>query len=124
MRDASKFGAETTASEVAEGIDLRGKLALVTGGSSGIGQETARVLAERGAHVVLTARDVPKGEGVAAAIRESADSWFPALDNIRRKQTEARRRHVWPHPGGAGPPPPAGATTSNTSTMLECSCTQ
>ena len=71
MRDASKFGAETTASEVADGVDLRGKLALVTGGSSGIGQETARALAERGAHVVLTARDVPKGEGVAAAIRES-----------------------------------------------------
>jgi len=71
MRDASKFGAETTASEVSEGLDLRGKLALVTGGSSGLGQETARVLAERGAHVVLTARDVPKGEGVAEGIRSS-----------------------------------------------------
>jgi len=71
MRDASRFGAETTASEVAEGIDLRGKLALITGGSSGLGQETARVLAERGAHVVLTARAVPKGEAVAAEIRKS-----------------------------------------------------
>ena len=71
MRDASKFGAETTASEVAEGLDLGGKLALVTGGSSGLGQETARVLAARGAHVVLTARDVPKGEAVAADIRAS-----------------------------------------------------
>src|SRR6185436_12657462 len=65
MRDASKFGAQTTASEVAEGIELRGKLALVTGGSSGLGQETARVLAERGAHVIITARDLPKGEDVA-----------------------------------------------------------
>src|SRR5215471_12779556 len=71
MRDTSKFGAETTASEVAEGIDLRGKLALVTGGSSGLGQETARVLAERGAHVILTARDGPKGEAVAASIRST-----------------------------------------------------
>jgi NAD(P)-dependent dehydrogenase (short-subunit alcohol dehydrogenase family) len=71
MRDASKFGAQTTASEAAEGIDLRGKLALVTGGSSGLGQETARVLAERGAHVIVTARDVPKGEAVGAAIRRS-----------------------------------------------------
>jgi NAD(P)-dependent dehydrogenase (short-subunit alcohol dehydrogenase family) len=71
MRDAAKFGAETTASEVAEGIDLRGKVALVTGGSSGLGQETARVLAARGAHVILTARDVPKGESVAAGIRAS-----------------------------------------------------
>ena len=71
MRDATKFGAETTASEVAEGIDLKGKTALVTGGSSGLGQETARVLADRGAHVILTARDVPKGEDVAAGIRAS-----------------------------------------------------
>ena len=71
MRDAATFGAETTASEVAEGIDLRGKVALVTGGSSGLGQETARVLAARGAHVILTARDVPKGESVAAGIRAS-----------------------------------------------------
>jgi NAD(P)-dependent dehydrogenase (short-subunit alcohol dehydrogenase family) len=71
MRDATKFGAETTASEVADGIDLHGKVALVTGGSSGLGQETARVLAERGAHVILTAREMPKGEAVAAAIRAS-----------------------------------------------------
>ncbi len=71
MRDPTTFGAETTASEVAEGIDLSGKVALVTGGSSGLGQETARVLAERGAHVILTARDIPKGEAVAAAIRAS-----------------------------------------------------
>jgi NAD(P)-dependent dehydrogenase (short-subunit alcohol dehydrogenase family) len=71
MRDAAKFGAETTASEVAEGIDLSGKVALVTGGSSGLGQETARVLAERGAHVILTARDMPKGEAVAEEIRST-----------------------------------------------------
>ena len=71
MRDASKFGAETTASEVADGIDLSGKVALVTGGSSGLGQETARVLAERGAHVILTVRNVPKGEAVGEGIRAS-----------------------------------------------------
>jgi len=71
MRDAAKFGDETTASEVAADIDLSGKVALVTGGSSGLGQETARVLAERGAQVILTARDVPKGEAVAAGIRGS-----------------------------------------------------
>ena len=71
MRDASKFGAETTASEVAEGLDLSGKVALVTGGSSGLGQETARVLAERGAHVILTVRNVPKGEAVGEGIRAS-----------------------------------------------------
>jgi len=71
MRDASKFGPETTTAEVLADIDLHGKVALVTGGSSGLGQETARALADKGAHVILTARDVPKGEAVAAAIRAS-----------------------------------------------------
>ena len=80
MRDATKFGAETTASEVAAGIDLDGKVALVTGGSSGLGQETARVLAERGSHVTLTARDVPKGEAVASAIRASRS---PSSSSVR-----------------------------------------
>jgi NAD(P)-dependent dehydrogenase (short-subunit alcohol dehydrogenase family) len=72
MRDASTFGPDTTASEAAEGIDLSGKVALVTGASSGLGQETVRVLAQHGAHVVLTARNVPKGEAVAAELRKAS----------------------------------------------------
>ena len=71
MRDASKFGSETTTDEVLEGIDLKGELALITGGSSGLGEETARALASKGAHVVITARDLVKGNAVAARIRES-----------------------------------------------------
>jgi len=71
MADRSQFGVDTTTDEVLEGIDLTGKLALVTGGSSGLGQETARALASKGARVVLTARDVPKGEAVAKEIRAS-----------------------------------------------------
>ncbi len=52
----SGFGADTTADEVLEGIDLGGKLALVTGGYSGIGIEATRALAKSGAHVVVPAR--------------------------------------------------------------------
>lgn len=82
MRDTAKFGAETTAAEVAEGLDLRGKVALVTGGSSGLGQETARVLADRGAQVILTARDVPKGESVAAGIREATGNQHVEVEEL------------------------------------------
>jgi NAD(P)-dependent dehydrogenase (short-subunit alcohol dehydrogenase family) len=62
------FGAETTAAEVVSGIDLSGKSAVVTGASGGLGAETARALASRGAQVTLTARDGPKAKKVAEEI--------------------------------------------------------
>jgi NAD(P)-dependent dehydrogenase (short-subunit alcohol dehydrogenase family) len=52
----SGFGHDSTADDVLEGIDLSGKLALVTGGYSGLGLETTRALAKAGAHVVVPAR--------------------------------------------------------------------
>ena len=52
----SGFGAHSTANEVLAGVDLSGKLALVTGGYSGLGLETTRALAVAGAHVVVPAR--------------------------------------------------------------------
>jgi NAD(P)-dependent dehydrogenase (short-subunit alcohol dehydrogenase family) len=63
------FSSQSTTDQVLEGIDLTGKLALVTGASSGLGVETARALASKGARVVMAARDVPKIEQQAAAIR-------------------------------------------------------
>lgn len=62
------FGAESTAAEVIDGVDLTGKRAIVTGAASGIGVETARALVNAGAEVTLAVRDVEAGRRVAADI--------------------------------------------------------
>jgi NAD(P)-dependent dehydrogenase (short-subunit alcohol dehydrogenase family) len=69
-RITTPFGFRTTAQEVIEGIDLTlaGTRAIVTGGASGIGVETARALARTGADVTLAVRNVDAGHAVAAAI--------------------------------------------------------
>jgi NAD(P)-dependent dehydrogenase (short-subunit alcohol dehydrogenase family) len=64
----STFGPTVTAEEATAGIDLTGKTALVTGCNSGIGYETMRVLALRGAHVLGTARTVEKGRDACASV--------------------------------------------------------
>jgi len=53
---ATGYGARSTAREALQGIDLTGRLAIVTGGYSGLGLETTRALAGAGAHVVVPAR--------------------------------------------------------------------
>lgn len=65
---APKLGYRTTAEEALRGADLRGKRAIVTGGNSGLGAETVRVLAGAGADVVLCSRSVQAGQVVADAI--------------------------------------------------------
>jgi NAD(P)-dependent dehydrogenase (short-subunit alcohol dehydrogenase family) len=67
-RISTPFTADTTAAEVIAGVDLSGKRAIVTGGSSGIGTETARALASAGAEVTLAVRDVEAGTRVAGNI--------------------------------------------------------
>jgi len=62
------FGFDSTAAQVIEGIDLSAKRAIVTGGSSGIGIETARALAGAGAEVTLAVRDTGAGDRAAADI--------------------------------------------------------
>ncbi|MGW3269156.1 SDR family NAD(P)-dependent oxidoreductase [Streptomyces sp. NPDC001056] len=64
----SGFGAATTADEVLRGIDLGGKLALVTGGYSGIGLETTRSLVKAGATVVVPARRPETAERALAGL--------------------------------------------------------
>jgi NAD(P)-dependent dehydrogenase (short-subunit alcohol dehydrogenase family) len=87
----SRFGPDTTTSEVLEGIDLTGRNAIVTGASGGLGAETARALAEKGANVLLAARDLAKAAPVAEAIRpqaaggsvEVAELDLTSLDSVR-----------------------------------------
>ncbi|MBW2628832.1 MAG: SDR family oxidoreductase [Deltaproteobacteria bacterium] len=58
----SGFGYGSTAEEVTDGLDLSGRTILLTGCNSGIGKETLRVLAKRGAHVIAAARTVDKAQ--------------------------------------------------------------
>lgn len=56
----SGYGARTTAAEVLGDINLHGKIAIVTGGYSGLGLETTRVLSDAGATVIVPARTPEK----------------------------------------------------------------
>jgi NAD(P)-dependent dehydrogenase (short-subunit alcohol dehydrogenase family) len=60
----SGFGARTSADDVLAGIDLAGRHAIVTGGHSGLGLETTRVLVAAGAKVIVASRD-PASSGAA-----------------------------------------------------------
>lgn len=67
-----KFGKSSTAEHVTEGLDLHGKVALVTGVNSGIGLETMRVLELRGAHVIGTSRTLEKAEAACRSVKGTA----------------------------------------------------
>lgn len=58
----SGFNAKSTTNEVINGIDLTGKIAIVTGGNTGIGLETVKTLAEAGATIIVPARDIEKAK--------------------------------------------------------------
>jgi len=86
------FGATSTAADVVRGLDLHGKRAVVTGGASGIGVETARALAMAGAHVTLAVRDVTAGARVATEIGRSTGTGnvdVAALDLVDRGSIDA-----------------------------------
>ncbi|MEZ4291292.1 MAG: SDR family NAD(P)-dependent oxidoreductase [Myxococcota bacterium] len=96
----SALGPETTAEEASRGVDLSGETIVVTGGSAGLGVETARVLALRGARIVSVVRDRAKGEAAAATIREAVPGAQVELavldlfdlDSVRRGGDEIRQR--------------------------------
>lgn len=78
-RITTPFNAQSTATEVIAGVDLKGKRAVVTGGASGIGLETARALAAAGAQVTLAVRNTDAGERAApTASRRRRPSCSPS----------------------------------------------
>lgn len=71
QRITTPFGAQSTAEEVLAGVDLQGRRAIVTGGGGGLGYETARVLAERGAEVTIATRRLDAAKKAAYEVSES-----------------------------------------------------
>jgi NAD(P)-dependent dehydrogenase (short-subunit alcohol dehydrogenase family) len=96
----TRFDGSSTAMEVIAGVDLHGLRAVVTGASSGIGAETARVLATAGAHVTLAVRDTTAGARVADLIAASAGEPRAAVAAIDLADPErtARFARDWDGP--------------------------
>ncbi|WP_298469531.1 SDR family NAD(P)-dependent oxidoreductase [uncultured Erythrobacter sp.] len=96
----SEFGWGSTTDEVLEGKDLTGKTVFVTGGNSGLGQETGRAMAAKGAHVVLSGRSQGKLDEAVAAIKadhpeanvETIICDLSSLEAVRSCGAEARER--------------------------------
>jgi NAD(P)-dependent dehydrogenase (short-subunit alcohol dehydrogenase family) len=76
----SGFGPQTTAEDVASGFDLRRKVIVVTGGHSGIGLETTRVLSRAGASVIVGARDIRKAEAALSGFERVVVSHLDLAD--------------------------------------------
>ena len=92
--DIAAFGAATTAEEVSEGLDLTGQRWLITGVNSGLGFETARVLAKRGAHIVGAARTKEKAEKAFAELGIEGDAVaceLSDLPNVREAVDHVRK---------------------------------
>ena len=118
-KGANGFGYGSTAEQVTEGVSLAGKTMVVTGCNSGLGLETMRVLAMRGAHVIGTARTETKaseaGRSVSgkttSAPRDSTNSIAPG----RCTSAMTRAPNAFAIWMAAVPTPPAEPSTSTVS---------
>jgi NAD(P)-dependent dehydrogenase (short-subunit alcohol dehydrogenase family) len=81
----TRFDLNSTAEDVVAGIDLSGKLAIVTGGAAGIGRETARALASRGADVIIAGRNKAVVQSAAKELASSATVLARELDLLSLK---------------------------------------
>lgn len=75
----SDFGFASTSNDVLDGHDLTGKIVFITGGYSGLGRETARAMASKGAHIIIAGRNEKK---LADAARELASETGGTIDTI------------------------------------------
>jgi NAD(P)-dependent dehydrogenase (short-subunit alcohol dehydrogenase family) len=102
----SGFGAETTAREVIGDMELTGKVAIVTGGYSGIGLETAKVLANAGANVLVPVRNFEKGQealkGIPNVEMDTMDLMDPVSIDAFAKRFLAKGRPLHILINGAG----------------------
>ncbi|MEW5316905.1 MAG: hypothetical protein WDW38_008245 [Sanguina aurantia] len=73
-KGATGFGSNSSATQVAEKWAGSGQTVIVTGCSGGLGLESVRVLAARGAHVIMAVRDVAKVSATAAELRKADPS--------------------------------------------------
>jgi NAD(P)-dependent dehydrogenase (short-subunit alcohol dehydrogenase family) len=78
-RFVTPYGFHSTASQVLQDVDLHGKRAIVTGGGSGIGVETARALAKAGATVTLAVRRPEAAQSVVAELQSATGN--PAISS-------------------------------------------
>ena len=69
---------------------LQGKVAIVTGGNSGVGAATALLFAKEGAKVVISARRQPQLEDVALKIREAGGEVLPVVCDISKREDADR----------------------------------
>lgn len=92
----SGFGRDTPASAVIAGIDLTGRIAVVTGGYSGIGVETTRALAGAGATVWVPVRNRAKADATLAGVQgdvRMSDMDLTDLGSVRAFAAHVRGEH-------------------------------
>lgn len=92
----SGFNAQSTTNEIINGVDLTGKIVIVTGGNAGIGLETTKTLAAAGATVIVPARDIDKAkknlEGIENVEIEVMDIMDPhSIDAFANKFLSSQR---------------------------------
>lgn len=97
-RLTTPFGFDSTAADVLAGVDLSGKRAIVTGGASGIGIETARALAGAGARVTIAVRDLSAGRTTAADIAPTGAPVHVAFLDLTSRASVASFLASWDGP--------------------------